>query len=81
MQLEDWQISFPKALLWDYKYPPDKNWALQRIAQFFPVYGHDFQTINALYSQIEQLDISYETREAIKLYYRIYQEELYGKVA
>jgi len=75
--LEDWRVSFPRVLLWDYKHPPDKNWALQRIAEFFPVYGHDYETVNALYSQIDCLNIPDETREAIRLYYRIWQEEVH----
>jgi hypothetical protein len=77
--LDDWRSFFPKALLWDYKYPPNKEWALQRIAEFFPVYGHDYHVVNALYGHLKHLNIPDDTREAIKLYYRIWQEEIHGK--
>ncbi|MFH1562290.1 MAG: hypothetical protein ABIF11_02555 [Nitrospirota bacterium] len=77
--VEDWEKSFPKALLWDYKYPPGKNWALQRLAEFFPVYGHDRKSVELLYAYLDRLHIPHETQEAIKLYYRIWQEETRGK--
>jgi len=73
--VENWVKSFPAALLWDYKYPPSKEWALQRLAEFFPVYGHDRKSVELLYSHLDRLHIPNETREAIKLYYRIWQEE------
>ena len=78
VESKPWEISLPPALLWDYKKPPDKKWAIQRIAEFFPVYGHDRQTVEVLYSQIDSLNIPHETREAIRLYYRIWQEETHG---
>lgn len=72
---DGWKKSFPNALLWDYKYPPGKDWALQRLAEFFPVYGHDRNSVELLYAHLDRLHIPHDTREAIKLYYRVWQEE------
>jgi len=60
-------INVPKALLWDYTIPPDNLlWRLQRIADFFPLYGTDRETVIALYEHKDQLRIDRETRLLIE---------------
>ncbi|OGW12930.1 MAG: hypothetical protein A2035_00940 [Nitrospirae bacterium GWA2_42_11] len=60
-------INVPQALLWDYTIPPDDLlWRLQRIADFFPLYGTDRETVIALYAHKDQLRIDRETRLLIE---------------
>jgi hypothetical protein len=63
-------ITVPKALLWDYTTPPDDIlWRLQRIADFFPLYGTERETVCALYEYKDQLKIDHETVLLIIEYY------------
>lgn len=58
-----------KELLWDYKEAPDDPfWSLQRIADFFPCYGKDRETVMALYKNMEILRIDETTRLLIREY-------------
>lgn len=67
-------INLPKDILWDYKKPPeDYMWKLQRIADFFPLYGRDKDTVLALYENINNLRIGKTTITLIKEYYKIYK--------
>lgn len=62
-------IQIPKQLLWDYKKAPkDFLWKLQRIADFFPMYGRDRETVTNLYQNIEKLKIDKTTEILIKEY-------------
>ncbi len=47
------KIDIPKELLWDYtKAPDDLLWRLQRIADFFPAYGTDRETVQLLFEHL-----------------------------
>ena len=73
------QIEIPKELLWDYKKAPDDLlWRLQRIADFFPVYGRDRKTVMALYENIERLRMD-ETTKLLLEEYKMAWEEKSGK--
>ena len=63
-------IPVPKELLWDYTAAPaDLLWRLQRIADFFPLYGKDRETVSALYEYRDYLHIDRETRLLIEEFY------------
>ena len=63
-------IPVPKDLLWDYTTAPDDLiWRLQRIADFFPLYGKDRETVCALYEYRDSLHIDRETRLLIEEFY------------
>jgi hypothetical protein len=63
-------IPVPKDLLWDYREPPpDLLWRLQRIADFFPLYGEDRETVRWLYEFRDHLKIDQATRMLIEEYY------------
>ena len=69
-------IQVPKALLWDYTTPPDDLlWRLQRIADFFPLYGTDRDTVSALYEHKDQLQMDRETILLIEEYYKIWKSK------
>ena len=62
-------------ITWDYKNPP-KNilWKLQRIADFFPAYGTERETINALFKHRDSLQMEKGKYKLIKIYYEILNE-------
>jgi hypothetical protein len=69
-------IPIPKALLWDYTTPPDDLlWRLQRIADFFPLYGTDRDSVFALYEYKDQLQMDRETVLLIEEYYKIWKSK------
>lgn len=69
------KMRIPKELLWDYKEAPeDPLWRLQRIADFFPAYGRERDTVMALYHSIEKLRIDETTRLLIIEYKRAWEE-------
>lgn len=69
-------IAIPKALLWDYTTPPaDLLWRLQRIADFFPLYGTDRDTVSALYEHKDQLKMDRETALLLEEYYKIWKSK------
>ena len=64
-------IEVPKEILWDYDDPPeDLIWRLQRIADFFPLYGREQETIMLLFRHRDQLNLDDATRALIEEYHR-----------
>lgn len=62
-------IPIPSEIVWDYDEPPlDEVWRLQRIAEFFPLYGRDSLTVAALYEVRHELRIPPEVSQLIVLY-------------
>jgi hypothetical protein len=67
-------IAVPKELLWDYREPPrNLLWRLQRIADFFPLYGKDRDTVALLYTHLDQLKIDGATKALIEEYHRTWE--------
>lgn len=70
------KIDIPKKLLWDYKkVPADPFWRLQRIADFFPLYGRDRKTVRALYKNVKKLKIDETTKLLIEEYKKAWEEK------
>jgi hypothetical protein len=64
-------IDVPKAILWDYREAPqDLLWRLQRIADFFPRYGLDRETVRLLFEHRDRLRLEPGTRALIEEYHR-----------
>lgn len=64
-------IPVPKAILWDYRQAPeDLLWRLQRIADFFPRYGVDRETVGLLFEHRDRLRLEPATRRLIEEYQR-----------
>ena len=64
-------IEVPKDILWDYDEPPeDLLWRLQRIADFFPLYGRERETVMLLFRYRDQLNLDDATRLLIEEYHR-----------
>ena len=62
-------IQIPKELLWDYREPPnDLLWRLQRIADFFPAYGTERETVKLLFKYRDKLKLEAGTYRLIALY-------------
>lgn len=62
-------IAVPKEILWDYREPPaDLLWRLQRIADFFPLYGRDRATVALLYAHRDELKLDNATRALVEEY-------------
>ena len=69
-------IPVPKDIVWDYEEPPeDLLWRLQRIADFFPLYGRDRETVMLLYAHRDQLKMDGPTRALIEEYGRLWNLE------
>ena len=69
-------IEVPKYLLWDYEEAPeDLLWRLQRIADFFPLYGKDRVTIRLLYTHREHLKLDGTTMALIEAYHAVLEGE------
>jgi len=69
-------IKISKELLWDYREAPqDLVWRLQRMADFFPAYGRDRDTVLALYENMEKLKIDHTTKRLIEEYKRAWEEK------
>jgi len=69
-------IPVPKDIVWDYEEPPeDLLWRLQRIADFFPLYGRDRETVMLLYAHRDQLKMDGPTRALIEEYGRVWNLE------
>lgn len=61
----------PKELLWDYpEAPKDLLWRLQRIADFFPQWGRDFETIRLLHRNRAKLRTPPEIDWLIEICYQ-----------
>lgn len=68
-------IKIPKELLWDYTEPPeDPLWRLQRMADFFPAYGRDQNTVMTLYDNMKKLKIDETTKLLIIEYKKAWEE-------
>jgi hypothetical protein len=68
-------VRIPKNLVWDYEEPPaDPLWRLQRLADAFPAYGRDRDTVRHLYEHRDVLRMKPETRALIELYEEVWQE-------
>lgn len=64
-------IDVPREIVWDYpQAPADEDWRLQRLAEFFPHFGRDPATVEALYRHRERLRVPDEIKELIALYAR-----------
>ena len=75
-------VEVPRELLWDYAEPPrDELWRLQRIADYFPRYGRDRATVEALHSCKAALRIPPEVGELIDIYHRLWSERRDGSAA
>jgi hypothetical protein len=67
-------IPVPQALLWDYaEAPEDLIWRLQRIADFFPHYGTDRETVRLLQAHRDELKLDAATSALIDEYHRAWQ--------
>ena len=69
-------IEVPREILWDYENAPeDIAWRLQRIADFFPLYGKDPETIALLYTHRDQLKLDEATGALIEAYHALLEGE------
>jgi len=69
-------IEVPEDILWDYRYAPeDVLWRLQRIADFFPLYGKDRATVIELYAHRDQLKLDEATLALIEAYHALLEAE------
>ncbi len=67
-------LPIPKAILWDYTTPPDDFlWRLQRIADFFPLYGTDRETVLALHEYKDRLHIDRETLLLVEEFFKAWK--------
>jgi hypothetical protein len=65
-------LQVPKEILWDYDEPPENLlWRLQRIADFFPLYGREKETIGLLFAHRNELKLDDATRALIEEYHRV----------
>lgn len=70
-------IEVPKDILWDYQHAPeDVLWRLQRIADFFPLYGMDRATVAELYAHRDQLKLDEATLALIEAYHALLEAEI-----
>ena len=70
-------VEVPKDILWDYDEPPqDLLWRLQRIADFFPLYGRERETVMLLFSYRDRLNLDDATRLLIEEYHRARDREI-----
>jgi hypothetical protein len=68
-------IAVPKPILWDYREAPDDLlWRLQRIADFFPRYGRDRETVRLLFENRDRLRLEPGTRALVEEYHRAHAE-------
>ncbi len=69
-------IDVPEELLWDYKDAPDDLiWRLQRIADFFPAYGTDRETVELLYQYRDRLRLEEGKYRLIGIYKEVWDEK------
>jgi hypothetical protein len=68
-------IAVPKEILWDYREPPeDLLWRLQRLADFFPRFGQDRETVALLFRHRDRLKLDSSTRALIEAYQEAWEE-------
>jgi len=69
-------IEVPEDILWDYRHAPeDVLWRLQRIADFFPLYGKDRATVLDLYAHRDHLKLDEATFALIEAYHALLEAE------
>ncbi len=69
-------IDIPREILWDYaEAPDDLLWRLQRIADFFPAYGADRETVDLLFENRERLKLDEGKYKLIGLYHEVWNEK------
>ena len=69
-------VQIPKELLWDYREPPDDLlWRLQRIADFFPAYGTERETVKLLFKYRDKLKLEAGTYRLIALYDEVWNKK------
>jgi len=74
IQREDTVITVPREILWDYREAPeDLLWRLQRIADFFPRYGRDRESVALLFENRDRLRLEPGTRALIEEYLRAHR--------
>ncbi len=70
------KIHIPKDLLWDYTEAPDNLlWRLQRIADFFPAYGTDKETVLLLFEHRDKLKIEEGEYRLIEIYHEAWNKK------
>ena len=68
-------VDIPAELLWDYTEPPeDILWRLQRIADFFPAYGTDRNTVMLLFKHRDTLKLEAGKYRLIGIYKEVWDE-------
>jgi hypothetical protein len=69
-------IDTPKELVWDYvEAPMDFLWRLQRIADFFPAYGTDRETIGHLFDHLGSLELEEGKSRLVAIYHEVWNEK------
>ncbi len=68
-------IDIPKELVWDYvEAPMDFLWRLQRIADFFPAYGTDRETVGRLFNHLSRLEVEEGKSRLIAIYNEVWND-------
>lgn len=66
-------LRIPREIVWDYPDPPiDPAWRRQRLAEFFPSYGRDKESVAELYAHRDEVRVTPEVRELIGIYARVW---------
>ncbi|MCJ7684759.1 MAG: hypothetical protein MUO68_10760 [Desulfobacteraceae bacterium] len=69
-------VIVPKELVWDYSEPPRSLlWRLQRIADFFPAYGSDRETVRLLFDHLSDLEVEEGKSRLIALYHEVWNDK------
>lgn len=69
------EVNIHPDLVWDYaEAPHDPLWRLQRIADAFPAYGRDRQTVRQLFEHRAELRLEPEIRTLIEMYEEAWRE-------
>lgn len=69
-------VIVPKELVWDYSEPPPSLlWRLQRIADFFPAYGTDRETVGLLFGYLAELNVEEGKSRLIALYNEVWNDK------
>lgn len=67
-------VEVPRELLWDrIEAPQDELWRLQRIADFFPSFGRQYETVCKLYRHRNKLRLDAPTLALIEEYHRAWE--------
>ena len=69
-------VIVPRELVWDYSEPPTELlWRLQRIADFFPAYGSDRETVRLLFDHLSDLEVEEGKSRLIALYHEVWNDK------